>query len=326
VRARFGVLVSVSVAVGLLAAGAQSAFAATVDRSGNTLTITGSPGTDEELVVSASSGTVTVDDLGDEPVTAAGTCAPVDESTVTCGNSGPLSAINAALGDGGDVLIVDHWPAGDASRPTVNADGGPGDDELYSGAGDSRLEGGDGADTLGGVHSFSDARFEGANDTLLGGAGSDDFYGGGGNDSMDGGAGTDAASFIEAPGVQVNLVAGSATGDGTDTLAAIEDIESSDGADTIIGDGGANFIVTRKGNDVIRTGGGNDWVNAGRGNDKLNGGAGKDTLQGYEGNDRINARDGQKDKLVSGGTGTDRAKIDKKDSGRTKGVEKVRVR
>lgn len=63
------------------------------------------------------------------------------------------------------------------------------------------------------------------NDTLIGGAGNDTLAGGMGNDTLTGGAGTDTVSYADAmAAVTVDLIAGTATGEGNDRLSQIEGV------------------------------------------------------------------------------------------------------
>ena len=104
-------------------------------------------------------------------------------------------------------------------------DGGPGNgDELDGGLGDEKLETGgegDGDIVIGNL----------GTDNLSGGPGNGDVVrGDGGIDTIDGGGGDqDIASFATSPkpGVVVSLAAGTATGDGHDTLHDIDDVVGS---------------------------------------------------------------------------------------------------
>ena len=61
---------------------------------------------------------------------------------------------------------------------------------------------------------------------LIGNTGNDILVGGQGDDVISGGAGSDTAAYMDATaGVVANLATGTATGgDGTDTLASIENL------------------------------------------------------------------------------------------------------
>ena len=164
--------------------------------------------------------------------------------------------------------------------------GGPGDDRLYGGPGDDKLDGGAGNDTIDGM------------------AGDDDLIGGTGNNAIDGGDGEDTANYSGSTEVKVDLNAGTAVNvvmqadrfsppGGTDSLANIENVKGSPGADIIDGDDNANRLEGGDGADVINGHGGDDTIIPNRavavagetptdGVDVVDGGADSDTLS-YEG-------------------------------------------
>jgi Ca2+-binding RTX toxin-like protein len=131
------------------------------------------------------------------------------------------------------------------------------------------------------------------NDNVLRGLGGNDFLqGGGGDDSLQGAAGIDTADFSDsAGGVNVNLAAQSALGDGTDALSSIENASGSSSADQLFGNGGPNTLL------------------GSGGNDQLDGGGGSDVINGGANNDSIYAKDGLVDTVACGG-GTDSATVD----------------
>lgn len=152
-------------------------------------------------------------------------------------------------GNGNDLL------SGGASGDTIRGDagedrisGGIGNDTLFGGADDDELSGDDGNDTVeGGV---GNDRLEGGNgtDTLRGNDGNDLLRGDAGNDTIDGGAGTDEADFSHlevagpnAQGVTVNLHVGTATGEGSDAIANVENVNGTSGEDLILGPASSRF-------------------------------------------------------------------------------------
>lgn len=210
-----------------------------------------------------------------------------------------------------------------------------GQDLLCGFAGSDRVIGGGGHDFVSGDQ---------GNDTLSGGVGDDLLLGLKGNDSINGGAGSDEASFILASGVTVDLAAGSATGEGIDTLATIELIWGSDGDDTLTGDDHENSFVPGPGDDVVDGGAGIDFVDyfsvdtpvtvdliagsataegsdtfaeiegvySGTGDDTLTGDTGPNILFGGAGDDTISGGEGDDllwgeagDDSLDGGVGTD---------------------
>ncbi len=248
--------------------------------------------------------------------------------------------------------------------------GGPGGDVLNGGAGVADFAGylsapgpvtvdltagtasGDGSDTLTGVEDIDGSDFNdvltgaagsnflfgyAGNDTLSGGDGDDDgLLGGDGDDALDGGSGVDFASFyFSSAGVTANLTTGTATGEGTDTLANIEDVEGTPHDDSLTGSVGPNRFWPHLGNDTIDGSGGEDWVSfqyssgavtanlssgsaTGNGTDTLvgienllgsrfadalTGDVGPNKLSGGAGNDTLSGSDG--DDTLTGGDGTD---------------------
>lgn len=176
-----------------------------------------------------------------------------------------------------------------------------GNDVLNGGVGDDSLDGGDGFDNVNyeyatggvvvnlaaGTGSGADGNdmltgFEAIigsfHDDTLSGSGADEGFGGlGGDDVIDGGAGVDFLWYGAATvGVFVDLEAGIATGEGTDTLAGIEAVRASPHADTLLGDGGPNELIGGGGDDSIGGREGNDVIGGRSGNDTLDGGAGID--------------------------------------------------
>jgi len=149
--------------------------------------------------------------------------------------------------------------------------GGPGDDDyLHSGLGDDTVGGGsgNGDHVIGGV----------GNDHLSGGRGDGDVLEGDrGTDRIDGGAGAhDIASYALAGrsvvypggiGVDVRLAAGTASGDGGDTLRRIENVAGTPFADTIAGDAEPNELYGGGGPDELIGAGAADAAFGGTGLD-----------------------------------------------------------
>jgi Ca2+-binding RTX toxin-like protein len=107
-------------------------------------------------------------------------------------------------------------------------------------------------------------------DQLIGGQGDDGLVGDAGDDKLDGGDGRDRVFFTQTlPGVDVDLAAGTAVGEGEDALASVESVWGTDGADTLRGDDGDNLLVGAGGDDELEGRGGDD---------ALRGDAGIDTV------------------------------------------------
>jgi Ca2+-binding RTX toxin-like protein len=102
-----------------------------------------------------------------------------------------------------------------------------------------------------------------------------------GNDDVDGGGGADTVFYDEATsGITASLATGTATGEGSDTLAGVENISGSAQADTLTGDAGPNVLVGLGGSDTLAGGDGNDALIGGSGTDTLDGGGGNDACDG----------------------------------------------
>jgi hypothetical protein len=134
-----------------------------------------------------------------------------------------------------------------------------GDDVLIGKGGNDVLKGAAGNDILTG---------KAGKDSLAGGPGDDTLAGGKDDDKLKGQAGLDIAAFADSPTqTTVDLGAGTATGDGSDVLIAVENVIGSPFNDALTGDAAANEL------------------SAGDGDDKLSGGGGDDTLKGQGGID-----------------------------------------
>ncbi|MEM1298772.1 MAG: hypothetical protein AAGH68_05775 [Pseudomonadota bacterium] len=138
-------------------------------------------------------------------------------------------------------------------------------------------------------------------DVIMAHFGNDLVDGGLGDDLLDGGEGEDTLTFasLAAPsstvgtsefGVFVNLEnQGQAqdTGHGSDLIENFENLDGSDFADLLTGDGAANTLSGLDGADVINGGGGDDLILGGSGFDAVEGGPGADSLFGGTGGNVI---------------------------------------
>ncbi len=285
-----------------------------------------------------------------------------------CGGKGN----DTLLGAGGEDLLLGDEGSDKLSGAGGFRDilvGGPGGDTLNGGAGIGDLASffaaagpmtvnltagtatGDGSDTLTGVEDIQGSGFDdvltgnaganglfgdAGNDTLSGGDGDDGLWGRGDDDALDGGSGEDFVAFnFSQFGVTANLTTGTATGEGSDTLANIEDIVGTKHDDTLTGDGGPNVFLPLVGNDTIEGSTGTDMVSyevspsavtanlttgtaTGEGtdtltgienlngsplNDTLIGDVGPNVLHGLAGDDTMSGSDG--DDTLIGDEGTD---------------------
>ena len=198
------------------------------------------------------------------------------------GNNGD----NTLVGGSGDDTLRgrggDDTLGGGLGSDTVAYDNAGGGAVINLGSG-STTAFGDGDLATDTYSSVENATGSGNNDTILGdndanelrgGGGNDTILGNGGNDTLDGGVGgTDTASFalMASPGPGVNATLGSpgsATGDGTDSLAEFENLDGSDNADDLTGDTGPNVFTARAGDDTLEGRLGDDSYQGGTGLDR----------------------------------------------------------
>ncbi|GAA1584318.1 calcium-binding protein [Actinoplanes couchii] len=301
-RTRAGIALLGGIAViGGLATPAQAASGgrASVDfgiEGPRVLLVAGS-GLINNVVVTRSGNTITLDDRVTITAGPGCTAVPGDVTKVTCTDVKPIGLIQLELGSGNDSAT---------NRTSVQSlmDGGTGDDTLRGGSGHDTLYGGSGADRLWGNGGPDGLVGESGNDTLYGGAGSDFLEGGKGNDKEYGGSGKDRFSqFDQGKAADADLMSGGSGFDtvsyyGTraitagsdrgkrndgrkgehDTLLGIEGINGAGGDDKIYGTGKADVLRGFGGNDLLVGNGGNDRLEGGAGKDRLIGGPGKDVL------------------------------------------------
>lgn len=191
--------------------------------------------------------------------------------------------------------------------------GGAGDDHIDSWGGTDVLDGGDGNDALNTVSMLLPTPVGPATtgSLMIGGDGNDSLQSGYSNDTMLGGAGDDvlgiedyATTRVVDGGSGVDMLyfgsAGFSAGVVLDlnkagpqliapgvvvTVANIENVSGSNGADIIVGDASANQLRGNSGADTLFGGGGNDQISGGDGDDYLAGGQGQDQLRGDTGSD-----------------------------------------
>ena len=186
---------------------------------------------------------------------------------------------NTATGEGSDTFVLVENLAGSAFADTFVGSADP--NVLSSGAGDDHLIGMVDDDTLAGGP--GDDRLNGHNgdDTVGGGPGDDDLLGRGGNDSFNGGPDIDVVSFENSPaGVVVDLAAGTAAGEGTDSVAEVENAIGSDFIDILRGSEVRNVLSGGLRRDTFVGRDGNDRIFGQQGPDRLFGNAGADLLNG----------------------------------------------
>ncbi|WP_321341261.1 DUF5801 repeats-in-toxin domain-containing protein [Breoghania sp.] len=248
------------------------------------------------------------------------------------------TALNAEIAAG----TVDHDKLVDIENVTGTAF----NDLITGDYGDNVIDGGDGNDRLGGLGGNDTIIGGKGNDVLSGNDGDDTLEGGEGNDTLtggtgynvlDGGTGIDTVDYSgEGEGIYVRLDRGWGTDlsnkalgwtDLTDGIAAntiehddlisIENVEGTDFADNIVGDGGDNVIMGLDGADYLAGLGGNDTILGGEGGDLIDGGTGGDTIEGGAGDDRINWSVGDGADTIDGGDDTDTLRLFSTAAGQT---------
>lgn len=216
---------------------------------------------------------------------------------------------------GDDVIVGTTWP------DTI--DGAGGDDTICGSKGDDHLLGGSGRDRLFGGLDVDYVPGEGY--------GGDVIEPGPGNDYVDLGHdpqgqdlwmaddGTwDRVSYRNSAGpVRVDLAAGTAEGEGSDTIAPVvhaAGIEGSAHDDVLLGSSGPDWIAAGGGDDVVDARGGHDEVRTdhldpgsgevtGPGDDVVKGGAGRDEILAGHGSDRIYGGKGRDEIWLDEGAG-----------------------
>lgn len=182
-------------------------------------------------------------------------------STATSAVTADLGAGSASGGAGTDFLNQVEQLVGSRFNDVLR--GSPSNNLVQAGDGNDRLLGLEGVDNLQGQN---------GNDTVEGGIA---------NDVLNGGPGVDIVSFLgSATAVNVNLTTGTAVGQGSDSLAALENATGSNLADTLLGNAATNRLNGANGNDLIRGGGARDLLFGQANNDRLFGEAGNDALDG----------------------------------------------
>lgn len=134
--------------------------------------------------------------------------------------------------------------------------------------GDDTLIGTPSRDLLAGLDGNDELDGRAGNDQMLGGNGNDGLAGEEGDDLLDGGNGVDTARFGAADNTVSLLIQGAqTTGEGRDTLIAIEHLDGGGGNDRLTGNGLGNSLSGGIGNDRLLGGGAQDRLSGGDGLD-----------------------------------------------------------
>ncbi len=226
----------------------------------------------------------------------------------------PEALENITIGATAGVNFITGSSEADDWGGTVHTDyyRGLGGDDIISGYnGNDTLLGDEGNDTIYGAN---------GKDVIDGGPGDDLLAGGNGDDTMYGATGNDTVSYDGDLPVEVSLLTGIATGDGTDTLFDIENIIGSTKDDILTGNNDEdNTISGGEGDDIINGLSGNDTASYVSADSAVNvslvsgavnsGGDGNDTLIsienliGSEHNDTLKGDAGSN--TLIGGVGSD---------------------
>jgi Ca2+-binding RTX toxin-like protein len=181
--------------------------------------------------------------------------------------------------------------------------GGDGVDSHYGGPGDDFMDGGDGSDTPSfkfspgpvtvdmaegtatgeGDDTFVNMEIVAGSrhaDTLLGDDESNTFYPLGGDDQVDGRGGFDFVLYVQSAGpVVVDLLEGSSSGEGADTLTSIGGAVGSAYDDELRGDDSDNALYGVGGDDTLDGRGGDDVLSGGPDTDSCTNGETLDTCE-----------------------------------------------
>jgi Ca2+-binding RTX toxin-like protein len=245
---------------------------------------------------------------------------------ITCSDGGRPVYFRFDLADGNDELRAALLPADDGGGGLIEvlADGGVGDDQLYTGPTNDTIDPGPGADTV---------RSNQGDDVVDAGDSPD------GPDYFDLRDGLDTIDYDDAA-QPVTITIDSRADDGAagegDMVVDAEELRGTPGADTIagvegdvaeelIGNGGGDVLIGNGGpdslsaapipgvrpdagtateRDILRGGPGNDFIFAYAGGDRIAGGTGDDSIDGMAGEDRVGGGEGRD--VVDGGKDSDR--------------------
>lgn len=152
--------------------------------------------------------------------------------------------------NGNDVIV------GSSAQDFINSLGG--NDTICGHGGADVVHGGRGNDKLLGGRGYDNLYGDEDDDELISGRGSSLLSGGAGNDTITGvTGGFDSLEFVTARGPMiVDLGAGTATGEGNDTITDVESVRGTNFDDSLTGDDTPNSLIGMGGDDLLVGGGG----------------------------------------------------------------------
>jgi hypothetical protein len=181
-----------------------------------------------------------------------------------------------------DVADLSETPSGVKVNLPAEIARGEGEDEVV---GIEDVTGSEFDDALYGNEHANSLFGRAGNDTLLGNRGPDFLQPDEGDDTVNGGGESDVIDyfFTEVDGpLAIDLTAGTATGQGTDTLISVEAAGGGPFDDVIVGDNEPNGLFGFEGNDSLDGGpGAADVLQGGPGDDVLDGGEGDHDTADY---------------------------------------------
>jgi hypothetical protein len=265
--------IALAACLALAALGSAAAGAATVSKSGSTLTYNAANNETNQTIVSLSGTTYTFSDNGATVGVGSG-CTSTGAHTATCAGAG-ITGITINSGNLNDLA----WET--AATPAT----------VFGGDGNDTMIGGNGGDVLIGCLGNDTYNGGGGADTMVDGA----FCSGGGTDTVDYSSRTQTV-FVSLDGTADD--GGFAEGDNVG--ADIENVTGGSGDDDITGSAAPNTIIGNAGDDGIDGGPGNDLLSGGNGDDMVTGGAGADTIDTGSGDNDVEAADGEIDQITCG--------------------------
>tara|TARA_R110002096_G_scaffold280294_1_gene474426 strand:- start:807 stop:6806 length:6000 start_codon:yes stop_codon:yes gene_type:complete len=216
------------------------------------------------------------------------------------------ATLEITINDDNVINVIEGDDSNNVLRGTSETDqiiGNGGNDYLNGGDGNDQLSGGDGADRLVGGEGADSLSGGAGNDTLYVDAQDTKIDGGEGTDSVrvqgEDGVKVDMtdASIERAYGG-----AGDDSFDASDSTDAVYEYGYG-GDDTLTGGDGNDYLNGGDGNDQLSGGDGADRLVGGEGDDVLNGGAGNDALYGGDGSDHLEFMANMGNDTADGGAG-----------------------